>query len=177
MIPQSLIHITQNRIEKTFSDLQKEIDNYESVENKIQTNIDRLHNLKRHSRMDVYSPQGIELTGMLNDANNDMMRVNQRAIREIDSMTAEIAAYTSLLIDECMENYTTQLKMWIKTRLSRLDDMREIKIQGVNNYLIFPAAVGILTPYAIKTRLCDEETSRRFATIRNLIRKLSEPSY
>ena len=127
--------------------------------------------------MDIYSPQGIELAAMLNDTNNEMRRINHRAIREIDSMTAEIAAYISLLIDECMENYSTQLKMWIKTCLLRLDDMRVIKIQGVNNYLIFPMAVGILTPYAIKTRLCDEETSRRLATIRNLIRKLSEPSY
>ena len=177
MIPQPLITITQNRIEKALSDLRKEIIHYETVENNIQTNVDRLLRLKNQGRMHMFSHEGFELTAVLNDANNDMRNINQRALREIDSMTAVIAGYLSLLIDECIENYSAKLKIWIKIRLSQLNDLREIKVSGSSRYLIFPTANGILTPYVIKTRLCDEETSQRFVSIRNRIRELSEPSY
>ncbi len=177
MISQSLITIIKGSIDKTFKDLKKELENYGKVENNIQLNMERLRNLKQNKRLDTSSRQGIELSGMLNDANNDMRRINQRSLREIDSMAAIIASYLALLMDECIENYSSALKFWIRNRLTQLDEARELSIKGANEYLIFPAAVGILTPYIIKTRLCDDSTSRKLVTVRNLIRKFSEPSY
>lgn len=177
MIPPTLITIIKNNIDNTLKDLKKELENHEKVENNIQLNMERLRNLKNNKRLDSSSSQSIDLSRMLNDTNNDMRRINQRTLREIDSKTAIIASYLALLMDECIENYNSALKFWIRNRLTQLDEVRELKINGASEYLIFPAAIGILTPYIIKTRLCDDSTSRKLVTIRNLIRKFSEPSY
>ncbi len=177
MLSKSLLTNIKNKIEMTFKSLQKELENYEKVENNIQVNMERLRNLKQNSRIDLSSPQSIELTGILYDANCDMTRINRRAIREIDSMAAIIAGYLTLLLDECINNYDTSLKFLIRRYISQLDEARELKIKAAREYLIFPEAIGILTPYLIKTRLCDDETSRKLVSIRKLIRKFSEPSY
>lgn len=176
MIPKALIRVTQNSIDRYFTDLKKEITNYERLQNNIQTNLDRLQNIQISNRMDMYSLQGLELVFTLKDANEKMLSVSQRALREIDSMTGVIAGYLTLLIEECIENYDISLKVWIKIKLNQLVELSEIKVQGVSNYLTFPAATATLIPLVIKTRICDSEISGKFVTIRNLIRELADPS-
>ena len=177
MIPKARIRVTQNSIDRYFTDLKKEIANYERIQNNIQTNLNRLQNIQVSNRMDWNSFQGLELVMTLKDANDKMRDVSQHALREIDSMTGMIAGYLTLLIDECIENYDVKLKVWIKIKLNQIVELREIKVQGVSNYLTFPAAVTALIPYVIKTRICDPEISGKFVTIRNLIRELADPSY
>lgn len=177
MMPSSLIRITQQLVERTFGELQKEISNYARLQNDIHTNLDRLQNLTRAFLMDRYPLQSLDLIFTLKNANDHMVSVSQRSLREIDTLTATISSYLSLLLDECIENYTSDLKIWLRIRLDRLIDLREFKIKGVSNYITFPIAVSILSPYIIKTRLCDKDTSERLVSIRNLIRSLSEPCY
>lgn len=177
MIAKSLIRVTQKNIDKTFSDLKKEMLNYERLQNNIQVNLDRIQNIQNNNLINRFSHQEFELTATLKDANERMNYISQRSLRDIDGMTGVIAGYLSLLIEECIENYDIKLKVWVKIKLNELVEMREIKITGVSNYIMFPTATATLIPYVIKTRMCDEETSGKLVTIRNLIRELSEPSY
>ncbi len=177
MIKNALIRVTQNSIDRYFSDLKKEIANYERLQNNIQTNLDRIQNIQQSNRIDMFSPQGLELTMTLKDANYRMWTMGQRALREIDSMAGVIAGYLSLLIDECLERYDVKLKVWIKIKLNHLVELSVIRVHGASTSITFPAATSTLIKYVIKTRNCNEEISGKFVTIRNLIRELADPSY
>lgn len=177
MLTPSLIRISQNRIERTLTDLCKEISNYERLQNNIRTNLDRLNNIKSTPNIDITSAQTMEVISTLKDANTLMSETSHRVLREIDSMVSVIAGYMSVLIEECIENYSAKLKVWIRIRLNQLDELRIIKIHDATSSIAFPSAVAMLTPYIIKTRMHDQELSNKFISIRNLIRSLSEPSY
>lgn len=173
----ALIQITQRRIEDSLNILGKEISNYERLVNNIQLNIDRLNSLSRNPRFDKYSASGQETIDILMKANEDMREISRLSLREIDNITSVISGYLGVLIEECIINYSSKLKIWIRIRLRQLVDLREIKIQDANNYIPFPTAVATLIPYTIKTRACDKGTSERLVSIRNLIKSLAELSY
>ena len=167
MLTPSLRQMTQNTIDRFLSNLEKEISNYELQLN-LQAQNERL---RRRSRRYSDDP---ELAGCLNDDYSRMRVIELQSLREIDTLTGVIAGYLSVLIDECMENYTPQLKVWIRIKLSRLDDLRKIKVLGEDRFLSFPVAVATLTPYLIKTRVNPDQLGN-FASIRNRIRSLSRP--
>lgn len=177
MMPLALILTTQRRIEEAFVDLQREVDNYQRLQNNIHTNIERLRNFNAFPLGGAISRDTLNFIFTLKDANLDMEAVCQRTLREIDSYTAEIAGYLTVLIDECLENYQSSLKFWIRRQLDKLNDLREIKVQGTSQWLAFPTAVATLIPYAIKTRICGKDNAERLVSIRNKIRLLAEPSY
>ena len=93
-------------------------------------------------------------------------------LRSVDQLSARIAAYLSVAIEESFNNRDTDLKMWIRSKIDELDDLREIKLDMITQKRIeLPTAVGILTPYLAKTRT--GENSSWFASVRNAIRRLS----
>lgn len=171
MLTPSLRQMTQNTIDRFLSNLEKEISNYELQLN-LQAQNERLR--RRSRRSDMFNPEVTDLTDRLNDDYSRMRVIELQSLREIDTLTGVIAGYLSVLIDECMENYTPQLKVWIRIKLSRLDDLRKIKVLGEDRFLSFPVAVATLTPYLIKTRVNPDELGK-FASIRNRIRSLSRP--
>lgn len=177
MMPLALIITTQRRIEETFVDLQREVANYQRLQNDIRTNIERLRNFNAHRVPGAFTRDTFNFIFTIRDANVDMEAICQRTLREIDAYTAEIAGYLTVLIDECMENYQSSLKFWIRRQLDKLNDLREIKVRGTSQWLAFPTAVVSLIPYAIKTRICEKDNAERLVSIRNKIRLLAEPSY
>lgn len=117
-----------------------------------------------------------ELLTTLKDANESMRIMNQRSLREMDNISANLAGHLSVLIDECVENYDISLKVWIKSRIQQLADMRELTVNGVKMYISFPVAVAQLSPYLLKTRMHDETLATRLLPIRKAIRTLAEMS-
>lgn len=171
---QPLIALAQKRIDNSLMVLQKEISNYSRLENNIYTNIERIRSLSTIRSSHYKDQEDIEI---LKNANENMRIINQRSLRDIDSIVAFIAGHLSVLLDYCMENYEMSLKIWIRRRLVQLDDMREINVGEIKTYISFPTAVAILSPYLIKTRMGDSETSGRLVTIRQTIHHICELSY
>lgn len=177
MLSQPLIFIVKKRLDQSFIDLQKELCEYERVENIIQDNNYRIRRFYNNSVIFSEDKSAQMAVVTLKDANENMRIINIRRLREIDNICAFIAGHLSIFIDECIENYSGPLKIWVKGRLQQFADMREITVDGVKTYICFPSAVAKLSPYLVKTRMCDEETASCLVSVRQAIRLLCEPSY
>lgn len=175
MITRQSIEITKQRIDRMFNYLQKEVLDYEKAVNQLSQNRDKLRTIVFNSNVNVLEPIGFELISTLLDASSKIKSINERRLREIDNITAIIAGYLTILLDHCLEKYNTQLKLWLKLRIERLADMREIEVDSYKEFIPFPIAVAILTPYLIKTK--ESDSSHNMVSIRNAINSLSELSY
>lgn len=95
-------------------------------------------------------------------------------LRDVDMLAAKTAGYLSVLIEECMKGDGISLRFFIKTAIEDIYDAYQIKVKE-NLYLSLPmssGAVGILTPYLIKTRT-EAEHPALLAGIRNAIRGIT----
>lgn len=175
MLSESLILNIRRQIDNTFVKLQRILSTYSDNESTIEANLERLQNIRRNTMINPLERSGLELILMLSDTNARIKRINDNRLREIDNYASIIAGYLSVLLDECIHNYSPRLKVIIRLRLQRLSDLREIKVGEGRQYLVFPSAVALLTPYVIKTRLSAHEENLR--SVRSIIRTLSEPSF
>lgn len=175
MTTRQLIEITKQRIDRMLNSLQKEVSDYERAVNQLSENRSKLRTVVFNSNVNVLEPIGFELICTVMDASSKIKSVNERRLREIDNITSIIAGYLTIILDQCIENYNTQLKLWLKSRIERLADMREIVVDSYKEFIPFPIAVAILTPYLIKTR--ESDSSHNMVSIRNAINSLSELSY
>jgi len=175
MTEQELITLTTRHIDNAFRELQRILLTYEKNENTIETNLDRLQRVMHNTMINILDRSGFELIFTLADSNNRIKRINDFNLREIDNLTSIIAGYLTVLIDECIENYSSRTKVQTRIRLQRLADMRELTISEEKKYLSFPIAVAILSPYLMKTRI--SSNSANLVSIRQAIASLSEPGF
>lgn len=175
MANEGLIRLTTRHIDNSFRELQKLLSTYERNENTIETNLERLQRIMDNPVINPLDRSGFDLIFTLTDANNRIRRINDVILRDIDNIISLIAGYLTVLIDECISNYTVGLKVQTRSRLQRLADMRELNIGLGKKYITFPTAVAILSPYLIKTRFNDNATN--LVSIRHVIGSISEPSY
>lgn len=162
-------------IEAAFRELDRNISIYESNENTISNNLERLQNIIRNPLINPATRSGYELMFNITDANYRIKCINDRILREIDTTTAFIAGNLSVLIEECMRSYSHTLKINTRRLLQQLDDRRKIKVNEYDRYIPFPVAVGILSPYMTKILLSDQP--HNLLSLRHLIRALCDSSY
>lgn len=93
-------------------------------------------------------------------------------LRDMDIEASKVAAYLSVAIDDVMAEKNTSLKFYIKRSLANLKDGYIVKISDSMAVHLSPSAsaLGILTPYLVRTRILDDASW--FASIRNGIREL-----
>ncbi|MCM1138661.1 MAG: hypothetical protein NC453_08835 [Muribaculum sp.] len=176
MLSNALIFNSKKFIDRLLVVLQKEISQYERRENTIAVNLGRIREIYQNPFINPTERMNSELLTTLKDANESLRIMNQRSLREMDNISANLTGHLSVLIDECIENYDISLKVWIKSRIQQLADMRELTVNGSKMYISFPVAVAQLSPYLLKTRMPGEPLASKLLPIRKAIRTLAEMS-
>lgn len=108
------------------------------------------------------------------DRCNRMQSHRDMTLRKMDVIAAKVAGYITVLIEECVSNHRLDLRYFIRSAIESIGAAYCIQLPGNRDQElpVSPAAIGILTPYLIKSRV-DEEQPLLFAGIRNAIRSLA----
>lgn len=162
-----LIELTKQRIVRGLVTLRRLIKDYELYENERYSLKKDIQRWFVNHRFEKYDTSDLAYLNNISFSISNIYEDNVNRLRKIDNVSGATAAFIALLIDECIEHYTNDLKIWIRDKLEELNDTRDIEVGSFEISLIFPNAATILAPYLTKTRT--ESRLKYMVSIRNKI--------